>query len=66
MDGWFLLGWIVGIVVNAMIAGEKNRSVGGVIVASIFLSPVVSYLYLLAVPVKVADTKEATNKENKN
>ena len=61
MDGWLLLGWIVGIVVNAMLAGEKNRSVGGVIVASILLSPVVSYLYLLAVPVKAAASKENKN-----
>ena len=61
MDGWLLLGWIVGIVVNAMIASQKNRDIAGVIVASLLLSPVVSYLYLLAVPVKAAASKENKN-----
>ena len=59
------LWWIIGTVVNAMIASEKNRSVGSAIVTSIFLSPLVSYLYLLAVPVKMIDANK-TNKENKN
>ena len=59
------LWWIIGTVVNAMIVSEKNRSVGSAIVTSIFLSPLVSYLYLLAVPIKVIDASK-TNKENKN
>ena len=59
------LWWIIGTVVNVMIASEKNRSVGSAIVTSIFLSPLVSYLYLLAVPVKMIDANK-TNKENKN
>jgi len=44
--------WLIGIVLNGMIAAEKNRSVAGVVVTSIFLSPFTAYLYLLAVPVK--------------
>lgn len=45
----FYVAWIV---VNIMIAIEKHRDVGGVVVGSIFLSPLTIYLYLLAVPVK--------------
>lgn len=46
----FFFFWIIGTVVNAMIASEKGRSVGGAIATSILCSPVVSYAYLLAVP----------------
>ncbi len=59
------LWWIIGTVVNAMIASEKNRSVGGAIVTSIFFSPLVSYLYLLAVPAKETNSNQPS-KENKN
>ena len=50
MELLLFLGWIVWTVMNAMVASEKGRSVGGVVVASIFLSPLTAYLYLLAVP----------------
>lgn len=60
MDILVFVGWVVGIVINAMIAGEKNRSVGGAIAASILLTPLFIYLYLLAVPVKIVAAK--TNK----
>jgi hypothetical protein len=50
MEPFVILGWIVWTVVNGMIANEKGRSVGGVVAASLFLSPLTAYLYLLAVP----------------
>ena len=46
----FIFGWIIGAIVNGMIASAKNRSVAGAVVTSIFLSPLTAYLYLLAVP----------------
>lgn len=45
----FYVAWIV---VNIMIASEKHRDITGVVIGSIFLSPLTIYLYLLAVPVK--------------
>lgn len=50
----FYVAWIV---VNVMITSEKHRSIAGVVIGSIFLSPLTIYLYLLAVPVKNIDTK---------
>jgi len=47
-----IIFWIILIFLNGVIAGEKNRSAGGAIFASIFLSPIVVYLYLLAVPAR--------------
>lgn len=45
----FYLGWVI---VNCMVAGSKNRSVIGVLFFSIILTPLLPFLYLLAVPVK--------------
>ena len=56
------LWWIIGTVVNAMIASAKNRSIGGAIVVSVLLTPLTSYLYLLAVPKKEVTSSE-TNDE---
>ncbi len=46
------IGYILGIGLNLMIANAKKRSMGLVFLASLLLTPVISYLYLLAVPVK--------------
>lgn len=45
------LGWCV---VNALIAAEKNRSAGLVFVLSLIGSPLLLWLYLVAVPVAAA------------
>jgi len=42
--------WITFTVVNGMVASAKNRNVLGVVLTSIFLSPLTAYLYILAVP----------------
>lgn len=55
----FYVAWIV---VNIMIASEKRRDITGVVVGSIFLSPITIYLYLLAVPVKEANTAQNVKK----
>jgi len=43
---------------NLAIARAKNRDAGGVFVLSLLLSPVLGYLYVLAVPALVAEPKE--------
>ena len=55
----FYVAWIV---VNIMIASEKHRDIAGVVVGSIFLSPITIYLYLLAVPVKETDADKNVKK----
>ncbi len=55
----FYVAWIV---VNIMIASEKHRDITGVVVGSIFLSPITIYLYLLAVPAKEVDTAKNVKK----
>ena len=62
MDLWWLqplslIMWIVGTVVNGMVAKEKKRSVGNAVLVSIIFSPLTSYLYLLAVPVGMVEVK---------
>jgi len=44
--------WVIGCIVNALVAREKGRSMIGVIICSILFSPTPAYLYLLAVPSK--------------
>ena len=44
------LGWIAWSIINAQVAKEKGRSAGGILVLSIFLSPLLGYSYILAVP----------------
>lgn len=39
------------VVVNALIADSKNRSVIGCVIMSLLISPLPVFLYLLAVPV---------------
>lgn len=53
-----LLSYVVLIVMNAMIAKQKRRSIGNTVVVSIFFSPIVCYLYLLAVPSISIEDKE--------
>jgi len=52
MDGivLFLFIWIVGTFLNMFVAFEKGRPIGSTILTSLLVSPVVAYLYLLAVP----------------
>lgn len=45
-----IIYWIGGSIMNGIIAHAKGRSVPASVVISIFLSPVLPYLYLLAVP----------------
>lgn len=45
-----ILYWIIGAIVNGAIADAKGSSIAGVIVASLLLSPLFVYLYLLAIP----------------
>lgn len=59
----FYVAWIV---VNIMIASEKHRDITGVVIGSIFLSPLTIYLYLLAVPVKNVEPQKISNKAKKN
>lgn len=42
--------WLVWSMLNLAIARAKNRDVGGVFALSLFLSPVLGYLYVAAVP----------------
>jgi len=42
--------WIVGTIINSIIAYEKGRSVKLIILMSILLSPIFGYAYILAVP----------------
>jgi hypothetical protein len=44
--------YIVGCVTNVLIADAKGLSGGGAFLASLFLSPVVVWAYLVAVPPK--------------
>jgi hypothetical protein len=53
---WIFVTWIVGTIVNGMIADAKNHSAGSAMAFSLLLSPVTSYLSLLAVPPIPADT----------
>lgn len=52
MELMFIIFYVAWIIVNVMIASEKHRDMTGVVIGSIFLSPLTIYLYLLAVPVK--------------
>lgn len=42
--------------VNGLVAGEKGRSVPAAALASIIATPLLVYLYLLAVPPKIEPT----------
>jgi len=62
-----LLGWIIWSIVNALIAVEKGRSGGGIFAMSLFISPMLGYLYILAVPPlpkKVETEEDAQGKTN--
>ncbi len=61
MEVIIVIGSIIWIIMNVAIAREKNRSVGGIIGFSIFCSPLMGYLYLLAVPVKHKGPEEKNN-----
>ena len=64
MESYIFLGWILFTILNAFIAKQKGRNVTNALLVSIFLSPITSYLYLLAVPdinELPNDKKEASN-----
>ena len=42
--------WLAWSIMNGWIAREKNRNVTGVVAASLLLSPLLVWCYLLAVP----------------
>lgn len=52
----FYFGWCV---VNAIIAAEKNRNVLGVLFLSLVFSPLLIWLYLVAVPVATPKPQES-------
>ena len=58
--------WVIGIVLNGMIASEKNRGITEVVICSIFFSPFLVYLYLLAVPAKEKYKKIVYVRDNAN
>lgn len=64
MEEICILFWIILILMNTMIASEKNRSGLAVFISSIFLSPLVPYLYLLAVPALPITQKTDNKKGN--
>lgn len=64
MEAIVFLGYIVGLVMNGMIAAEKNRDRVGVFLAGLFLSPLTAYLYLLAVPQLPKKQKHIENDED--
>lgn len=67
MDVILVLFWIALCAMNIMIASEKNRSCVAVFISCIFLTPLVPYLYLLAVPaLPAAQTKQITKNGNDN
>ncbi len=45
-----ICGWLLWSFVNRAIAREKNRNDWGVLFASVFLSPLLIWLYIAAVP----------------
>jgi len=45
-----VIGWIGGSVVNGMVASAKNRNGPICVIISLILSPILVYLYVLAVP----------------
>jgi len=49
---YIFLGWIIWTAMNGMIASERGRSVGGVVLVSLVMSPITAYLYLIATPCK--------------
>lgn len=45
-----ILGWFAGTILNAVIANATRRDLNAIVAASLVASPVLVYLYLLAVP----------------
>jgi len=51
MDSFLLLFlWVGWVVVNGFVAASKYRGVAACVIASIFCSPLLIYLFLLAAP----------------
>lgn len=62
-----IIFWIVWSLVNGLIAEEKGRSFVRIFFFSFFLSPLLGYLYILAVPFKeLTSTQGNTEKPIKN
>ncbi len=62
MEAIVFLVYVLLAMMNAMIADRKNISVLWVFVVSIFLTPVIPYLYLLAIPVQEEEKNNETRK----
>ncbi len=45
-----VLFWIVGTILNGVIARERRRDPWSIVVLSIFLSPLLAYAYMVATP----------------
>ena len=60
MEGFLVVAgvvlWLSWIVVNALIAKEKGRSDPAAAVASVIFSPLIVWLYYVAVPPKIKET----------
>ena len=52
-----LFGWIVWSILNGVIAEEKGKNFTGVFLLSLILSPILVYLYVLAVPAQFKNFK---------
>lgn len=52
-----IASWLAWCGLNAAIASQKGRSVGGVFLLSFALSPLLGFLYILAVPALTPQTK---------
>ena len=59
------MAYIIGIGLNIMIANAKKRSMGLVFLASLLFSPLIPYLYLLAVPVKQIEENQKPEEKSK-
>lgn len=46
----FIIAWIVGMVICGIIASSKNRSGFGWLILSLFISPLLAILLLIALP----------------
>ena len=55
---YFILVYTIWTIINAKVAKNKNRDVAEAIIVSIFCSPLASYLYLLASPVRTKEDAE--------
>jgi hypothetical protein len=58
---FLLIPYLLFVILNALIARQKGRSIFLIALFSIILTPLLPYLYLLAVPTLRADNKSLKN-----